>query len=284
MARMSPTTRASTASQSSAASWAQAMLVTRTSRSLGRPSTRPRMRTGKSWPPFSAATRRRASAEPVVWTAAIVPIASPRARASLTIRSTWACSSRPVPNWRMAGCTTSELDHGLDHAGLGPDPLGEPRRRVLKPAPVRNQFLDLDRTVADRRQDLAEILDGGVAAALERDLALVEVGIGEADIGADYAHQDQRAAMRHPAEALLHGRRVAGGVEDEIEEVVAGKGRQAIARGLVGGDAVAQAEHVAAEGEPVGARVEEGHLRSPRAGEKRRGDADRPGTHDQGAL
>src|SRR3954451_18436664 len=268
MARMSPTTRVSTVSQSSAASYARTMLVTRTSRSLGRPSTKPRMRTGKPWPPFSAATRRRASAEPVVWTAAIVPIASPRARASLTIRSTWACSSRPVPNWRMAGCTTSELDHGLDHAGLGPDPLGEPRRGVLKPAPVRNQFLDLDRTVADRRQDFLEILDGGVAAALERHLALVEIGIGEADVGADHAHQDQRAAMRHPAEALLHGRRVAGGVEDEIEEVAGSQGRQAVARALVGGKAVAQAEHVAAEGEPVGTRVEEGDLCPPRAGEQ----------------
>src|SRR4051794_1333533 len=147
------------------------MLVTRTSRSLGLPSTRPRMWTGKPWPRFSAATRPRASAEPVVWTAAMVPIASPRANASLTIRSTWACSSRPVPNWRMAGCTTSELDHGLDHPGLGPDPLGKARRRVLEPAAMRDQLLDLDRTAADRRQDLAKVLDGGVAAALERHLA-----------------------------------------------------------------------------------------------------------------
>ena len=42
------------------------------------------------------------------------------------------------------------------------------------------------------------------------------------------------------------------------------RSRQAIARGLVGGEAVAQAQHIAAEGEPVGARVEKGHLR-PRA-------------------
>ena len=65
--------------------------------------------------------------------------------ASLTIRSTWACSSRPVPNWRMAGCTTSELDHRLDHPGLGPDPLGKARRRFLEPAAMRDQLLDLDR-------------------------------------------------------------------------------------------------------------------------------------------
>ena len=90
-----------------------------------------------------------------------------------------------------------------------------------------DQPLDLDAARADRRQHLAEILDRGVAAALERQLALVEVGVGEADVGADHAHEHQRAAMRHPAEALLHRPGVAGGVEHEVEEVAAGEVAQA---------------------------------------------------------
>ena len=69
-----------------------------------------------------------------------------------------------------------------------------------------------------------------------------------------------------------------------VEKIAAGEVAQALGRVGVSRQAFTQTEDIAAEGQPVGARVEEGDLRPARLGEQGSRDADRSGADDQRAL
>ena len=71
----------------------------------------------------------------------------------------------------------------------------------------------------DRRQHRLEVLARRVAAGVERRLALVELGVGEGDVALDDAEEDAGTPVRDVAEAPLHRRGVAGGVDHHVEEV-----------------------------------------------------------------
>ena len=131
---------------------------------------------------------------------------------------------------------------------------------------------------------VVEIGPRRVAAAEQRRLALVELRIGERDVAQHDADQHVAAAMGDESEAGVHRRRRAGAVEHAIEEIAAGQRPQPVARALARLDRMFDADRLARESEPVGARVEHRHVAAARAGEDRGREADRAGADDHDLL
>jgi hypothetical protein len=137
---------------------------------------------------------------------------------------------------------------------------------------------------AQRCEDFVEILPRRIAAAEQRRLALVKLGISEGDGIAHDADQDIGAAMGDIIEAGVHRLGAAGGVENAIEKFFSGQARQFGFHLRVGAQAMIDADFAPAKIEAILARVERGDAGSLQFGENHAGDADRPGADDENAA
>src|SRR5271154_855821 len=139
------------------------------------------------------------------------PMASPLASAWLTKRSTCACRKRLVPNWRI-GNTVKRLDlnESLDDARFGLDPDGKATGRFVERDAVGDERLGRYKSLTHRVEHFGEILRSGVAAAEQRSLALVKLGIGEGNRVAHDADQDVCSSMGDIVQSRHHRLRVSG--------------------------------------------------------------------------
>src|SRR6202167_2051786 len=150
-------------------------------------------------------------------------MASPCASAWLTKRSTCACKKRLVPNWRIGNAVKSlDLNESLDHARFGLDPDGKAAGRLVERNAVGDERLGRHESLTHRFEHYGEILGSGVAAAEQRGLALVELGVGEANRVAHDADQDVGSSMGDIVQSRHHRLHVSGRVNHDVEEVAGG--------------------------------------------------------------
>ena len=143
-----------------------------------------------------------------------------------------------------------------------------------------DQSPDRNVAVADRGDDMREVLVGRVPAGEEGHFAAVEIGIGEGDRILDDPDQHIASAMADEVEAPFHGALAAGRVEDDAETVAAGEGLDRFER-IAGGRKDVRAGDRRRRLGPPGIAVENRHPGSGEAREQRDAEPDRPGADDQ---
>src|SRR5664279_4998914 len=132
--------------------------------------------------------------------------------------------------------------------------------------------------------DFRKVFWLGVAARQQCRLALVELGIGEADRIPDDADQHIATAMPDEAEALLHGRAVAGRVDDDVKEVSVGDLGELAVGFLSCWDRLVRTERVRRKSETVCSRIHDGDMGASRLGEDDGCHSDGPRADDEDAI
>ena len=190
-----------------------------------------------------------------------------------------------MPNCRIGNAMAQNLDQGFDDAARGLEPVRECGRRFLERGAVGVQPRRRNFSRAQHRKHRVEIGARRVAAAEQRRLALVELGIGEGDLAEHDADEHIGAAVRDIEKARVHRLGGARAIEHAIEEVARGERAEPLARVRARASRHdRRRSHRAQKSSRSCARVEHRHLGAARLGEDRAGDADRPGADDQNSL